>query len=260
MSLREKFAAIFLLLLIAPIIAVTAPELDRTIAVMVEDLGDSASLLIDLTFEQVRGAASGASADMITALRGSHSLQALIGSAQAFGKGVVYLRIEKLDGTIIAGEPVASLGRSGFAGAPPSFGDLQAIANEWWPLGAIRALWASHTYEIDRHNDDALARLQPPQKIAPRFEVGKLALAAGLDPELLHDDLHHLLEAQLGIAQVRDAHVFELARDNRQRERRLARANLADQNGEAARLVQQPPLQGGIRFPMLPAHVELCGR
>ena len=125
MSLRAKFAAIFLLLLIAPIIAVTALELDRTIAVMVEDLGDSASLLIDLTFEQVRGAASGASADAITALRGSHSLQALIESAQAFGKGVVYLRVEKLDGTIIASEPVASLGRSGFVGAPPPFGDLR---------------------------------------------------------------------------------------------------------------------------------------
>jgi PAS domain-containing protein len=150
MSLRAKFAAIFLLLLIAPIIAVTALELDRTIAVMVEDLGDSASLLIDLTFEQVRGAASGASADAIATLRGSHSLQALIESAQAFGKGIVYLRVEKLDGTIIASEPVALRGTSGFVGAPPPFGDLRAMANEWRPLGAIRALWAAHTYELDR--------------------------------------------------------------------------------------------------------------
>ncbi len=89
MSLRAKFAAIFLLLLIAPIIAVTALELDRTVAVMVADLGDTASLLIDRTFEQVRGAASGAGQDATAALRDSQPLQAFIGSAQAFGKGVV---------------------------------------------------------------------------------------------------------------------------------------------------------------------------
>jgi len=150
MGLRAKFAAVFLLLLIAPIIAVTALELDRTIAVMVEDLGDSASLLIDLTFEQVRGAASGAGQDEIAALRDDHPLQAFIESAQAFGKGVVYLRVEKLDGTIIAGGPGTPIGASGFAAAPPAFDDLQAIASGWWPLGAIRALWAAHNYEMNR--------------------------------------------------------------------------------------------------------------
>ena len=41
MGLRTKVAAVFLLLFIAPIIAVTALELDRTIAVMVADLGDT---------------------------------------------------------------------------------------------------------------------------------------------------------------------------------------------------------------------------
>src|ERR1700720_4974402 len=150
MSLRAKFAAVFLLLLIAPIIAVTALELDRTIAVMVTDLGDTASLLVDLTFEQVRGAASGAGQDAMAALRDSQPLHAFIGSAQAFGKGVVYLRIEKPDGTIIAGGPATSIGKSGFAGAPPPFDDLQSIASGWWPLGAIRALWAAHNYEMNR--------------------------------------------------------------------------------------------------------------
>jgi signal transduction histidine kinase len=150
MGLRAKFAAVFLLLLIAPIIAVTALELDRTIAVMVADLSDTASLLIDLTFEQVRGAESGARQDAIADLRDSQPLLAFVGSAQAFGKGVVYLRIEKPDGTIIAGEPATSIGKSGFAGAPPPFDDLQEIANGWWPLGAIRALWAAHNYELSR--------------------------------------------------------------------------------------------------------------
>src|SRR5512146_886098 len=150
MGLRAKFAAVFLLLLIAPIIAVTALELDRTIAVMVEDLGDSASFLIDLTFEQVRSAARGSGQDTIAALHDSRPLQTFIESAQAFGKGAVYLRIEKLDGTIIAGGPATAIGRSGFTAAPPAFDDLQAIASGWWPLGAIRALWAAHDYEMSR--------------------------------------------------------------------------------------------------------------
>ncbi|HVB78683.1 MAG TPA: HAMP domain-containing protein [Candidatus Binataceae bacterium] len=147
MGLRAKFAAVFLLLLVAPIIAVTALELDRTIAVMVEDLGDSAALLIDLTFEQVRAATAGGGQHVITAIGDSSSMRAFIESAQAFGKGVVYLRIEKLDGTIIAGGPI---GASGFVGAPPPLDDLQAIANGWWPLAAIRELWAARNYELDR--------------------------------------------------------------------------------------------------------------
>src|SRR5260370_19397345 len=147
--MRAKFAAVFLLLLIAPIIAVAVLELDRTIAVMVTDLGDTASLLVDLTFEQVRGAASGAGQDAMAALRDSQPLHAFIGSAQAFGKGVVYLRIEKPDGTIFSAEPATSLGKSGFAGAPPPFEDLQSIASGWWPLGPIVALWAASNTEMN---------------------------------------------------------------------------------------------------------------
>jgi HAMP domain-containing protein len=187
MGLRAKFAAVFLLLLIAPIIAVTALELDRTIAVMVADLGDTASLLIDLTFEQVRGAASGSGPDTTAALRDSQPLQWFIGSAQAFGKGVVYLRIEKPDGTIIDGEPASSIGRSGFANPPPPFEDLQAIATGWWPLGAIRALWAAHNYEINRavqYNGKPIAIIAvgvSTSLIAPKLHraLGQILIVAG---------------------------------------------------------------------------------
>ncbi len=186
MSLRAKFAAVFLLLLIAPIIAVTALELDRTIAVMVEDLGDTASLLIDLAFEQVRGATSGGGQDAITALRDSHPMRAFVGSAQAFGKGVVYLRVEKLDGTIIAGEPAMRIGTWGFAGAPPSFDELQAIANGWWPLGAIRALWAAHNYEMSR---------------VVQADGRPIAIiAVGVSTSLIAPKLHHALEQILIVA------------------------------------------------------------
>ena len=110
------------------------------------------------------------------------------------------------------------------------------------------------------HYYDALARLERAQEIVHRLEVGELAPAPGLDPELLHDDLHHLFEGQLGIAQVDGAHVLVLAREDRQRQRGLARPDLADQDGKAARLMQQAPFQGGVGLPMLLAHVELGGR
>jgi signal transduction histidine kinase len=186
MSLRAKFAAVFLLLLIAPIISVTVLELDRTIAVMVEDLGDTASLLVDLAFEQVRDATSGGGENAITALRDSHPMRAFIGSAQAFGKGVVYLRVEKTDGTIIAGEPAARIGTSGFADAPPPFDDLQAIANGWWPLGAIRALWAAHNYQMSRvvqSNGKPIA-----------------IIAVGVSTSLIAPKLHHALGQILVVA------------------------------------------------------------
>ena len=186
MSLRAKFAAVFLLLLIAPIIAVTELELDRTIAVMVEDLGDTASLLIDLTFEQVRGAASGGGQDALAALRNSHPLRSFIESTQAFGKGVVYLRVEEPDGTIVAGEPAMRIGTSGFADAPPPFDDLQAIANGWWPLGAIRALWAAHNYEMNRvvqSNGKPIA-----------------IIAVGVSTSLIAPKLHHALGQILIVA------------------------------------------------------------
>lgn len=186
MSLRAKFASVFLLLLITPIIAVTALELDRTIAVMVGDLGDSASLLIDLTFEQVRAAANGSGQDALTALRNSHPLQAFIESAQAFGKGVVYLRVEKLDGTIIAGGSAAPIGTSGFAGAPPAFDDLQAIANGWWPLGAIRALWAAHNYEMSR--------------VVQSSDKPIAIIAVGISTSLIAPQLHRALGQILIVA------------------------------------------------------------
>src|SRR5258708_2198566 len=73
------------------------------------------------------------------------------------------------------------------AGAPPPFGDLQAIANEWWPLGAIRALWAAHTYEIDRvvqSNGKPLAIIAvgvSTSLIAPKVHraLGQILIVAG---------------------------------------------------------------------------------
>src|SRR5215469_2306869 len=142
MGLRAKFAAILLLLLILPIAAITVLQIDRTIAVMVDDLADSAALLIDLTFEQMRATSAGE--DSVMTLRNNSALKSFIEAAHAFGKGVVYVRVEKLDGAIILGS------RAGDPAATPSFYDLRRMSGGWWPVGRIRALWAVRTYDMSR--------------------------------------------------------------------------------------------------------------
>jgi PAS domain-containing protein len=144
MGLRAKFAAIFFLLLILPIAAITVLELDRTMDAMVDDLADSAALLIDLTFEQIRATVVPAGADPIAALHHNTALESFVEAAQAFGKGVVYVRVEKLDGTVIFGS------RAGKSEITPSFFDLKETSGGWWALGKLRALWAAHTYDMSR--------------------------------------------------------------------------------------------------------------
>ena len=117
---------------------------------MVADLGDTASLLIDLTFEKVRGAESGArrmrSRTCATANRCKRSSDPRRPLARASSTYESRNRTARLSPV----SPPTSIGKSGFAGVPPPFDDLQEIANGWWPLGAIRALWAAHDYELSR--------------------------------------------------------------------------------------------------------------
>lgn len=147
MSLRAKFAAVFLVLLLVPIVTVTVLEIDRTMAVMVDGLGDAAALLMAQAFEQMRALPHLASADVAAVVRRDRALRAFIDSSQAFGKGVVFVRVERLDGAIVLGAG---------AGAPrasrpfPPFEDLQAIAAKRWPLAKIYALWTPRTYELSR--------------------------------------------------------------------------------------------------------------
>jgi PAS domain-containing protein len=147
MSLRAKFAAIFLVLLLVPIVSATAFEIDRTMDVMVNGLGSSANLLMAQAFEQMRAIPDLAGADVAGALHGDPALTAFIESSQAFGKGVVYVRIEKLDGTILLG---AGAGAPRPASIAPPFEQLQSIAAGWWPISKIFALWTPRTYELSR--------------------------------------------------------------------------------------------------------------
>lgn len=148
MGLRGKLAAFSLLLLIIPALAVSALEVDRTIAVMVDDLSAAGTLIADQTFAQVRDALNNSAGDPAAALRKSKSLLALLGSSRAFGKGVVYVSVEKLNGEVLSSAGSAPAGQSAFPAA--AFSDLSRRTDTLWPLTRVQALWSERTYELNR--------------------------------------------------------------------------------------------------------------
>lgn len=151
MGLRVKFAAILLLLVLAPILAVSVLEIDRTMTVMVDDLADSGTLLINQTFEQIRTILAQSTGNPEAALANSASLKAFLRSTRAFGKGVVYTRIENPSGgAIVASEGDALTAAAAAAVPPQPFEILRGRAAAWWPLTRIRSVWEEHTYELSR--------------------------------------------------------------------------------------------------------------
>ena len=148
MDLRARLAAIFLLLLVLPFVAISAIQIDRTAAVMVGDLADSGDLLINQAFEQIRRVLTHTAGDPAAAMRADAALATLLESSQAFGKGVVYARIEALDGAPIVA-PASDPPPAAVAATPP-FSELRAALASWWPPSRIDAIAGDHTYEMSR--------------------------------------------------------------------------------------------------------------
>src|SRR6266852_1895854 len=146
MGLRGKIAVIFVALLVAAILAVSALEIAHVTRVMVSDLRDSGSILIEQTFEQIKPQLQ--RPDPYQALRSDITLHEFLDSSQAFGHGVVYLRIEDPAGTILAAVPPSSEGQK--ATQAPGFDQLDAAMAQWSPLSHARALWGAQTYEMSR--------------------------------------------------------------------------------------------------------------
>lgn len=145
MSLRAKLAAALLLLLVLTIVVVSGLEIDRSVSVMVGDLRDSGTLLINQTFEQIRAAVRGSHGDPIDSLGRDRRLQEFLESSRAFGRGVVYARIERPDGSVVlAGEEEGGQAAQRF----PAFAELERAVDAWWPLAGVRALWGDHTFEM----------------------------------------------------------------------------------------------------------------
>ncbi len=144
MRLYQRLELGFLLLLVVPFMAVTILQVDRTINVMVLDLERTGSLLIGQVFEQIRTDLSVTWPDPVAALRADPLLAALMRSSLAFAPGVVYVRLETLDGHVIAGQGADSVSE------PLSFAVLKHEAASWWPSAPLAAVWGKRTYEMSQ--------------------------------------------------------------------------------------------------------------
>jgi signal transduction histidine kinase len=144
MGLRTKIAAIFVPLLLLAVLAVSATQANHAVGVMVDSLGNSGNVLINQTFEQIRTALAHSQGDPVAILREDRSLAALLSSSRAFGKGVVYARVETPNGVLVAG----TSGDAVSAVAPRPFAELQSAASRWSPFARIRPLWGEHVYEL----------------------------------------------------------------------------------------------------------------
>src|SRR5258706_8405727 len=125
MGLRTKIAAIFVPLLLLAVLAVSATQANHAVGVMVDSLGNSGNVLINQTFEQIRTALAHSQGDPVAILREDRSLTALLSSSRAFGKGVVYARVETPNGALVAG----TSGDAVSAVAPRPFAELQSAAS-----------------------------------------------------------------------------------------------------------------------------------
>jgi signal transduction histidine kinase len=144
-GLRAKLSVVFLSLLVAAVLLVSAVEIDRTVRLMVDGLDASATTLINQTFNQIEIALSHASADPVGALRRDPALAAFLASARAFSEGVIYVRLETLDGALIAGTPT-----NGLESKAQPFGDLTSAVRRWSPIARVSPLWGDHVYELTR--------------------------------------------------------------------------------------------------------------
>ncbi len=147
MGLRAKLVLAFLALVMAVVCAISAMQIDRTMTWMVADLEKSGDLIINQAFEQIRTTVSRAHGDPGRALRNDASLRALLDSSRAFGKGVVYARIEGTDGSVMLASPPAS---GVDDRATPPFALLEQTASSWAGLARLYLLWDDTTYELRR--------------------------------------------------------------------------------------------------------------
>lgn len=146
MGLRTKLAAAFLFVLVVTIVVVSGLEIDRTVKVMVGGLHDSGALLINQTFEQIRTALRNSNRDPIDTLRQDRRLREFLESSRAFGRGVVYARIERPDGSVVVSGDEGPGASDGQRFSP--FAELEGAVDVWWPLAAIGALWGDRTFEM----------------------------------------------------------------------------------------------------------------
>lgn len=182
-GLRTKLALLFLILLMGVVLAVSALEASHVMRVMADDLGDSGTMLINQTFEQIKPLL-GNGADPHSTISNDNALRSFLDSAHAFARGVVYIKIEDAAGSVLAAVPPGSYSNP----AVPPFDALEEELRSWSPITRVEAVWNAQTYEISREVD----------------LNGKPAatIRVGLSTGLIADELRHSLLALAAVGAV----------------------------------------------------------
>ncbi len=186
MRLRARLAWLFLALLLIPILSMSLISLDYIVGQMIVDLSHSTDLMVELIFEQIRGALTQQQSSITAALTQDNSLAGLLGSAQAFGPDVVSASILTPDGTVLMSANTDDVGKP--APQMPPLADLEQRASSWWLFASIPSVISASVY-------DARREVQVNGKTAAIISVG-------VTTALIADKARHLLLTFIAIAAI----------------------------------------------------------
>jgi signal transduction histidine kinase len=144
MRLRTRLAALFLGLLLVPILSMSLIALDYIVGTMIDDLSRSADLMVEQIFEEMRVALAHGKGSVADVLKKSDSLAKLLDSTQAFGPAVVSAYIVAPDGIVIVSADAEAEGKK--EPAMPPVSELEALASRWWLFASIPRLLTADIY------------------------------------------------------------------------------------------------------------------
>src|SRR5215469_511718 len=148
MRLRARLAWLFLALLLIPILSMSLISLDYIVGQMIDDLSHSTDLMVELIFEQIRGALTQNQASVTTALTQDDSLAGLLDSTQAFGPDVVSASILSPDGTVLMSANADDVGKP--APQLPPLVNLERRASSWWLFASVPSVMSASVYDARR--------------------------------------------------------------------------------------------------------------
>jgi signal transduction histidine kinase len=186
MRLRARLAWLFLALLLIPILSMSLISLDYMVGQMIGDLSRSTDLMVELIFEQIRGALTQDQSSVADTLTHHASLASLLASTQAFGPDVVSASILKPDGTVLMSANADDVGKP--APQLPPLADLEQRASGWWLFASVPSVMSASVY-------DARREVQVNGKPVAIISVG-------VTSALIADKARHLLLTILAIAAI----------------------------------------------------------
>ncbi|MGH7924967.1 MAG: hypothetical protein ACREQH_10310, partial [Candidatus Binatus sp.] len=144
MRLRTRLAALFLGLLLVPILSMSLIALDYIVGTMIDNLSRSADLMVEQIFEEMRVALAHGKGSVADVLKQSDSLTKLLDSTQAFGPAVVSAYIVAPDGIVIVSADAEAEGKK--EPVMPPVSELEALASRWWLFASIPRLLTADIY------------------------------------------------------------------------------------------------------------------